>query len=72
MSDPLPEISETCRCGGSVKLVGDLATDQRLAAWRTGHRCLGPDEQPKAPQPTGGGSQLGFAPAPSYLGPVFQ
>jgi hypothetical protein len=62
----LPEISETCRCGGSVKLVGELATDARLAAWRSNHRCMTPDEERfrDVPQRTGGGTVIGFQPYP--------
>jgi hypothetical protein len=63
MSDALPEISETCRCGSSTKLVGEMATDDRLKAWRDGHRCMLPDEARflDLPQPSGaGGSMVGF------------
>ena len=64
MSDALPEISESCRCGSSTKLVGELATDERLKAWREGHRCMSPDEVRfrDLPSPGGaGGSTIGFA-----------
>ena len=58
MSDALPEISETCRCGSSTKLVGDMATDDRLKAWRESHRCMSPDEVRfrDLPSPAGAGS----------------
>jgi len=65
MSDALPEISETCRCGSSTKLVGDLATDDRLKAWRDGHRCMSADEVRfrDVPERTGAGAAVtGFAP----------
>jgi hypothetical protein len=64
VSDALPEISETCRCGSSTKLVGELATDARLQAWRDGHRCMSPDEVRfrDVPSPGGaGGSAIGFS-----------
>jgi hypothetical protein len=63
MSDALPEISETCRCGASTKLVGDLATDDRLKDWREGHRCMSSDEVRfrDLPQSGGpGGAVIGF------------
>lgn len=69
MSDALPEISETCRCGSSTKLVGELATDDRLKAWRDGHRCMSDDEVRfrDVPSPGGaGGAVIGFAPAPYH------
>lgn len=64
MSDALPEISETCRCGSSIKLVGEMATDDRLEAWRNGHRCMSSDEVRfrDVPSPAGaGGAATGFA-----------
>lgn len=67
MSDAQPEISETCRCGASTKLVGTMATAAMLQSWRDGHRCLSPDEVrfKDVPQSDGaGGSQLGFQPGP--------
>lgn len=64
MSEALPEISETCRCGSSTKLVGEMATDERLKAWRDGHRCMSSDEARfrDVPSPVGaGGAVIGFA-----------
>jgi hypothetical protein len=63
MSDALPEISETCRCGSSTKLVGEMATDDRLQAWREGHRCMSDDEVRFRDVPQSGGAVIGFAPA---------
>ena len=63
MSDALPEISETCRCGSSTRLVGVLATDDRLREWREFHRCMTPDEERfrDVPSPTGATASFGFA-----------
>lgn len=64
MSDSaLPEISETCRCGSSTKLVGAMATDDRLASWRKSHRCLSPDEERfrDIPSRSGSSASIGFA-----------
>jgi hypothetical protein len=59
-------MAETCRCGASLKLVGNFATDTRLKDWRKTHRCLSPDEQRFRDVPerggAGGGSVIGFAP----------
>jgi hypothetical protein len=60
----MPEISETCRCGSSTKLVGEMATDERLVAWRAGHRCMSSDEVRfrDVPQSGGaGGAAIGFS-----------
>jgi hypothetical protein len=63
VADSLPEISETCRCGSSTKLVGELATDDRLKDWRTSHRCLSPDEERfrDVPSPGGSSASIGFS-----------
>lgn len=65
MTDALPEISETCRCGTSIKITGAKATDARLQAWRDGHRCMSADEVRfrDVPERTGAvGAVTGFAP----------
>jgi hypothetical protein len=69
MSDELPQISETCRCGASTKLVGAMATDERLQSWRDGHRCLSADEVLYRDLPArggAGGSAVGFRPQYDY------
>lgn len=66
MSAAAIEVSETCRCGGSLTVKGLNALDarNRLLDWREAHRCLGPDEQPKAPERSGASTVLGFQPRP--------
>ena len=70
----LPKMSETCRCGSSLELVGDLATDARMKTWRSSHRCLTADETPQSQQRAGAGSVLGFTPVPwdHDTGPVLR
>lgn len=58
----LPEISEACRCGSSIKLAGaDLATDDRLDTWRKAHQCLTDAERTALPAGrTGAATVTGF------------
>lgn len=60
------EITETCRCGGSTTVKGVTLQNARarVTEWREVHRCLGPDEQPKAPERSGASTVLGFQPRP--------
>ena len=60
----LPKMSESCRCGSSLELVGDLATDARMKTWRSSHRCLVANETPAAQQRSGASTVLGFSPGP--------
>lgn len=62
MADPM-KLHETCTCGAEIEVEHDDPESVRndVAAWRTGHRCLGPQPWRRSVQSTTGTwSDFGF------------